>query len=1335
MTQQDYGLATAVDDTPAVDMITGVIRPQQSPAPRTDPFSVIGAAFQNENTFISYATQAEELLSNRMAPIEGYSSWSEVKGTDYEQYWNDFAGSQSPAETTMLKARIDRERENDRTIEAAGGWGFLASLAAGIIDPVTLVPVGGELSAIKTGAKAGAWAVGRSALRVGAAGAAGTALQEGILQGTQNTRTAQEGLINIGSGAVLSGLLGGAAAGVLNRVERAGAERAIANISNGAREPVSAGAAAVDRATLDDLSMSTSEGFGGAAEAIARSTQAVAPNLQAQFSPSAVVRRITQMLSENTLYQRMNDQGRTLGAAAETNARVSFEGRTATALRESEAIFREAKKAGVGMSRTQFEEAVGRAMRRGDKGENDFVGRAAQAWRKSVFDPYQNESLDLGLLGEGDVKTTTAESYLNRQYKRPMLIRREREFKDLVAGHYEGVLRAEFQASQEALTKRLAAAEQRLSDLRLSPDERLKTLDEIQSRGDALDAAQPDAVARVSAINDLRKQQKVAKAAGDRGLVKALEDKVAAEKLAGGEQLKGYLSDRRRLRQRRSDVDMNFAGLDARHNAIMQSLVDVEEANLRSLNRLVERGRKLERELQKLDPDEAARKVADLRTSFIQISEKADKALDRAAERLRKMDAQDAKAVANGEAPDAVAAKRNAAQRALVEKEMAAQRNRSERMSSIARRLETADEFDLDATTAEIRASVDGLVKEVSDLTLARGEKAQRLKTRLENLDPSVVKAKEKAIEARKVEAQKAFDERWRQSLDEDGVGFKGAARDIADDAHAKLTGTNYGEQSLDFADHRVAVSRGPLKDRTLNVPDILIEDFLESNIRDLGERYARTMAGEVELTRSFGRADMRDQITEITTEYARLRDAVPEGPKREATLKALDDRMRLDIRNVEALRDLMRGTYMASANNSVGGRFARGLTTFNYIRSMGSAAISNLSDLYRSAMVYGVGPFLNEGIVPMLTNLQAAKLSREDAKLMGLITEMHTQHRMMSMGEMGDPYRSGTGIERLLTTSARVASNWNGINLMTDLSQAIAATLSQNRILAAAVNGKDARLLAYLGIDEELAGRIAKEFKAHGGAENSVKVANTEKWADDVARRAYQAAVSKDVSSVVTVKSVGDVPLLANHPMGKALIQFRTFALASHSRVLLRGLQESKTRFVSGLVTLTAFGSFVSALTAWRGGDERWEKFKTQVSTNPGYLVGEGLDRSGIFALGVEIGNTTEVLTRPSGYAVNPIKSPFLLAGAAINPEASAQAGSDRTFDRGLFGAVAGPTVGLIDNIPSAIAVATSPLTGQEPSKSQVRKAQAYIPFGSYAGLKEMLQALSGDSPYAPDQ
>lgn len=1353
---QDYGQATAVDPRPSLDLITGVVQPPRVEQPRAGVFDVVAAAFRSENTLLSSMNAMGDIigLGSEARPVEGYTAWPEVKGTPYEQYWDRIAASQSPAETRSILARIDQEMNDDRTLAAAGIGGFVANIAASVVDPTVLIPgVGGY----RLGATAGRAAiVARGAAGAAAGGFIGTTAQEAGLQASQLTRTAEESLINIGAGTVLSGLLGGGLAAILTRPQRAAAVEAVNTLSAAGRgQPISAGAAAVDRATLADLTPSAAAGFGEAAGATARATQIVSPNLQLQFSPSTRAREVAQRVTESHLYQGMNDAGRSLGAAAETQARVMYRSRMSTARRETTALFEEAKKAAeFGMTRSQFEEAVGRALRRGDIGENDFVTRGAQIWRKSVLEPFRSDLQELGLLTDDQVNAIVDKSYLPRQYNRRRMVAEQQRFKQIVTAHYERKLATEYQAANEALMKRLAAAEKRLRDIRLTPEERVQALKELEGEGERFIAANAEQAERVNTINDLQRRKREATEARDAQLVEALQKQIEAEQAAGGEQLKDFLRGRRNLRQRRKDVDMNFAGLDARHQKIMQSLVDLEEANFASLNRLIERGRKLERELQKLDPEDAARKISDLRAAFVQIAEKADKALERTAERLRKMDEADAKALAAGEAPDAIKAARDKAQRETIERELAAQEKRAKRMSSISRRLEFAEEFDIDATVAELRASVDDLVREVSDLTLARGEKAQRLKTKMEALDPSVLEAKVKVIEARKAQAQRAFDDKWRVSLDEDGVGFRNASRQIADEVYAKITGTDYGS-SLSFADFNVPLTKGPMKDRLLDISDLEIEDFLESNAVDVLERYARTVSSDIALARNFGRADMRDQIAEITDDYARLSADVSNGNKAEALatyrnsvgnpkaeiedaklLTWLDKQRARDIENVEALRDILRGSYMRKANAGVGGKLSRGVMTYNYIRAMGGVLISSLGELYRPAMVHGNRNFLSQVVAPMLTDFDNFKLSVEDAKLMGLASEMHLQDRMMTMAELGDPFVEGTPIERLLANAARAASNWNGINLITDFTQSMAATVSQNRILTAAIKGDDTRFLAYTGIDGDVAARIAQQFKAHGKTSGALKIANTQAWTDEVALRAYQAAVTKDVDSIVVRKGIGDVPLLANHPAGRMLIQFRTHALSSHQRVLLRGMQESKTRFASGMVAMTGIGMFIAALGAWRGGSAAWERFKQKSEDNPGYLIAEGVDRSGIFALGVELGNVTETVSRSAlgGAGFNPVKSPFLMAGALASPGASAAPASGRTFDRGWLGAVSGPTGGLIErDLPAAARTAGGLLRGEQPSESDMRRAAATVPFGSYLGMKEVLQALQGDSPYAP--
>ncbi len=179
---------------------------------------------------------------------------------------------------------------------------------------------------------------GRAAVRVGAAAGASTALQEGVLQGTQETRTAEESAINIGASVVLGGLLGGGVS-LLTRGEHKTAAAALHNIVTA--QPGSVGAAAVEHATLADLTVA-----GTAAERLAGATKAISPNLRANFRESAAAREASQQLAENTLYQTMHGEGRSAStrrpatsAACGTgrrsrresrSSRISWPGTTAT---------------------------------------------------------------------------------------------------------------------------------------------------------------------------------------------------------------------------------------------------------------------------------------------------------------------------------------------------------------------------------------------------------------------------------------------------------------------------------------------------------------------------------------------------------------------------------------------------------------------------------------------------------------------------------------------------------------------------------------------------------------------------------------------------------------------------------------------------------------------------------------------------------------------------------------------------------------------------------------------------------------------------------------------
>ena len=60
-------------------------------------------------------------------------------------------------------------------------------------------------------------------------------------------------------------------------------------------------------------------------------------------------------------------------------------------------------------------------------------------------------------------------------------------------------------------------------------------------------------------------------------------------------------------------------------------------------------------------------------------------------------------------------------------------------------------------------------------------------------------------------------------------------------------------------------------KARTFEIPDKLIEDFLENDIEVLIRHHTKTMGTDIELTRKFGDVSMSKVLDEVTQEYEGL--------------------------------------------------------------------------------------------------------------------------------------------------------------------------------------------------------------------------------------------------------------------------------------------------------------------------------------------------------------------------------------------------------------------------------------------------------------------------------
>jgi len=494
---------------------------------------------------------------------------------------------------------------------------------------------------------------------------------------------------------------------------------------------------------------------------------------------------------------------------------------------------------------------------------------------------------------------------------------------------------------------------------------------------------------------------------------------------------------------------------------------------------------------------------------------------------------------------------------------------------------------------------------------------------------------------------------------------------DVAESVFRNLTRRSEGEDQI--PDWIVPLKRGPLKERVLKIDDEKIIDFLEDDIELVGRYYARTAGAEIALKRRFGRADMKDQLAEIRNEYTGLRKAAKADDKELRRLNAAEKR---DVGNVRAFRDLIRGTYNQGRDMTAWGKATRAALGWNYMRLLGGVTVSSIPDVMRTIGFRGIRPIMGELVPALANNIKGIKLSIKEAKQAGAVTEVLMNSRLATLAELTDPIAAaGSKFERLMDNATTQFSRLTGLSFWNDFQKGAVSILAQNRIIDNAINWKgldkiERRWMANSGIDEVMAGKIAAQARKHGNKEKTIWVANSDAWDDPATVRAWRSAIVKAADVQIVTKGVSDAPLFLQTNAGRLIMQFKSFALASHQRVLLSGLQGRPRHMAEMMVSGTILGMMVAYfknLEAGRTDDAQ------RLADNPGRWVAEGLDRSGIFSIPMEVSNTLEKF---GGKGV--VSGISALAG----DEAGAGGPVSRYASRNATGTLIGPMAGLIEDL-----------------------------------------------------
>jgi hypothetical protein len=428
--------------------------------------------------------------------------------------------------------------------------------------------------------------------------------------------------------------------------------------------------------------------------------------------------------------------------------------------------------------------------------------------------------------------------------------------------------------------------------------------------------------------------------------------------------------------------------------------------------------------------------------------------------------------------------------------------------------------------------------------------------------------------------------QRLRQGFQAQGVDAAEAA-DIAHQASRNVLGAERGTMDWKVLDG-IAPKSGQLKERTLNLPDTLLEPYLNNDIDHVAHSYQRSLAPEVEMTERFGSRDMKDQISAVHDDYARMITRAPDDKAKQTLM----DRMQHDLRDLNAVRDRLYGIYGQPKDP---GHFAvragRMLRTVNALRLLGAATLAHFPDMANVMMRFGL-PQTFSAIGKVLTSPEAMSLTRAQAKRMGAGLDMamnatasmlgdyatHSQYAEQRVGQyLARKFTILTGETPLITAVQQLTSTMAQDQLIRSAQKVVQGTAVDKNVLAR---------LASAGIDHDMLTRIAEQHEQFGAKVNGLHFGMSDQWTDKAAASAFESAVLRDAHSVTLRPGVGDTPLFMSTEWGKALRQFTTFGYAAQRSVvnpLMQGLAHGDPRAAQAMFALAAMGtlSYVSKQTA----------------------------------------------------------------------------------------------------------------------------------------------------------
>ena len=435
---------------------------------------------------------------------------------------------------------------------------------------------------------------------------------------------------------------------------------------------------------------------------------------------------------------------------------------------------------------------------------------------------------------------------------------------------------------------------------------------------------------------------------------------------------------------------------------------------------------------------------------------------------------------------------------------------------------------------------------------------------------------------------------------------------------------------------------KGIFKERSINVPDEIIADFLVGDIDHIMRSYVRLASADIEISRKFGSISMEKTFEAIRREAADMDARAASGVKHQKIAEK-------HIEYLEAYRDILRGVYQLPTDPySIPSRTARLVLDFNTWTMLGGATLSSVPDIGRSVMMNGLEPTFH-GVRALIKDFDTWKVAAKEVKTAGTALDMMLQTRALALAMTGDLPQRYTKIERVagyMTNGffiANMLSPWNAF-----MKQAVGVSTSHRILelvkqdLNGTISAKNrARLrAAYISLEDSRL--IDNAFNKHGETVNGLKIPNTERWAEDPTRptrtdepaaeptpglpprtdetpasggraeadnvraqRVFRAALARDVDQAIVTPEAGDLPLFTYKIWGRILAQYKSFIASAFHKVLIPGMQMRDAQTMMGMMMMVFLGGLVTMIRDKQNG--------VPVADEPLEFIVDGIDQSGV--------------------------------------------------------------------------------------------------------------------------